>query len=97
MKGPVFTAILKYKNHPSIFAIRYTPKNLSCYKKVIIEKIAKKKNKLSRKKASQSSDTTKRMDKENADISADFLSKSINVSKENYRPVSILSNFIKSF
>ena len=72
-------------------------KIVSCYKKVIIEKIAKKKNKLSRKKASQSSDTTKRMDKENADISADFLSKSINVSKENYRPVSILSNFIKSF
>ena len=72
-------------------------KIVSCYKKVIIEKIGKKKNKLSRKKASQSSDTTKRMDKENADISADFLSKSINVSKENYRPVSILSNFIKSF
>ena len=55
-------------------------KNISCYKKVIIEKIGKKKNKLSRKKASQSSDTTKRMDKENADISADFLSESINVS-----------------
>ena len=51
MKDPVFKAIFKYKNYPSILAIRDTRKNsIFCLKEVTIEEIEKKINKLSSKK-----------------------------------------------
>ena len=73
LKGPVFKAILKYKNHPSILGIRDTQKNsIFCFKEVIIEEIEKEISKLNSKKASQNSDIPTRIVKENADIFADI-------------------------
>ena len=80
MKDPAFKAILKYKNHPSIYAIRNTRKNsIFCFKEVTIEEIEKEINRLSSKKAYQNSDIPTRIVKENADFFADFLCKSINI------------------
>ena len=47
IKNQVFKAILKYKNHPSILAIRDTQKKYLCFKKVTIEEIEKEINTLS--------------------------------------------------
>ena len=80
VKDPAFKAILKYKNYPSIYAIRNTLKNsIFCFKEVTIEEIEKEINRLSSKKAYQNSDIPTRIVKENADFFADFLCKSINV------------------
>ena len=48
VKDPAFKAILKYKNHPSIYAIRNTRKNcIFCFKEVTIKEIEKEINRLS--------------------------------------------------
>ena len=74
LKNPVFKPILRYKDHPSIFTVRDTRKNIIfCFKEVTIEEIEKKMNKLCSKKASQKGDIPTRVIKENADIFADFL------------------------
>ena len=73
--------MLKYKHHPSILAIRERPKNsIFCLKEVTIEEIEREKNKLSSNKSSQNSDIPTRIVKENANIFADFLCKSINIT-----------------
>ena len=43
MKDPVYKAILKYKNHPSILEIRDTRENsIFCFKEITIEGVEKK-------------------------------------------------------
>ena len=71
IKDPDFRAILKYKNHPSIIAINGKSKNAKfSFHEVNNEKIAKKikeiKKLLNKNKASQKSDISIRIIKENA-------------------------------
>ena len=63
-------AILKYRNHPSILAIRERKKAQTnfCFKQVSIEKIQKEILNLNNKKASQNSDISTKIIKENSDI-----------------------------
>ena len=76
-KDPVFKAILKCKNHPSIFAIQKYSKNKTFhFKEMNIGKILK----LDRTKASQKTDIRTRIIKKNMDIFADFLCTSINIA-----------------
>ena len=64
---------MKYKNHPSILIIRNTGENsIFCLKELTIEEITKKINKLRSKKAFQNNDVSKRIAKENADITVGF-------------------------
>ena len=64
IKDPVFRAILKYKNHPSIIAINEKSKNAKfSFHEVNNEKIAKEIRRLNKNKASQKSDI-----KENAEF-----------------------------
>ena len=80
MKDPVFMAILKYKNYPSILAVREIRKNsIFCFKEVTIEEIQKEINKFSSRKASQNRDIPTRIVKENADIFVGFLCKSLSL------------------
>ena len=73
MKGPVFKAILKYKNHPSILAIQKYSKNKTFhFEEVNIEEVEKEILKLDKIKASQKTDIPTRTIKENIDIFADF-------------------------
>ena len=60
-------AVLKYRNHPSILAIRERKKfQISfCFKEVSIEEIQKEILNLNNKKASQNSDTPAKIIKEN--------------------------------
>ena len=79
IKDPVFKAILKYKNHPSILAIQKYSKNKTFHFEVVnIEKVEKKILKLDRTKASRKADIPTRIIKANIDILADFLCTSIN-------------------
>ena len=76
-KDPVFKAILKCKNHPSIFAIQKYNKNKTFhFEEMNIGKIRK----LDRTKASQKTDIRTRIIKKNMDIFADFLCTSINIA-----------------
>ena len=75
IKDPVFKAILKYKNHPSILAIQKYSKNKTFhFKEVNIGEVEKEILKLDKTKASQKTDIIK----ENINIFADFLCTSIN-------------------
>ena len=79
IKDPVFRAILKYKNHPSIIAINEKSKNAKfSFHEVNNEKIAKEIRRLNKNKASQKSDIPIRIIKENADIFAEFLCETVN-------------------
>ena len=79
INDPVFRAILKYKNHPSIIAINEKSKNAKfSFHEVNNEKIAKEIRSLNKNKASQKSDIPIRIIKENADIFAEFLCETVN-------------------
>ena len=79
IKDPVFRAILKYKNHPSIIAINEKSKNAKfSFHEVNNEKIAKEIRRLNKNKASQKSDIPIRIMKENANIFAEFLCETVN-------------------
>ena len=79
IKDPVFRAILKYKNHPSIIAINEKSKNAKfSFHEVNNEKIAKEIWRLNKNKASQKSDILIKIIKENADIFAEFLCETVN-------------------
>ena len=73
IKDPVFKAILKYKNHPSILAIQKYSKNKTFhFEEVNIEEVEKEILKLDKIKASQKTDIPTRTIKENIDIFADY-------------------------
>ena len=79
IKDPVFKAILKYKNHPSILAIQKYSKNKTFHFEVVnIEKVEKQILKLDKTKASRKADIPTRIIKANIDIFADILCTSIN-------------------
>ena len=73
-------AIVKYKNHPSILANqdKYEGKNKFYFTKVTAHDIEKEIFYLDTKKASQISDISTKIIKENVDVFADFLRTSIN-------------------
>ena len=79
-------AILKYRNHPSILAIRErkkAPINF-CFKEVSIEEIQKEILNLKNKKASQNSDIPTKTIKENSDTFGKVLCSSINDSIKSF-------------
>ena len=66
---PVLKAILKYKNHPSIVAIRNANNNSHFHlKEVSVEEVYKEIRKLSTRKSVQSTNIPVRVFKENADV-----------------------------
>ena len=73
-------AIIKYRNHPSIIAIRDKYKISECFKftEVDQKEIEKEIKKLDVNKASQRSDIPTKIIKENIDIFGDFIGKSYN-------------------
>ena len=72
---PVFKAILKYKNHPSIIAIKNARRNgLGFYfSEVSVDDICKELKRLNPRKAAQNTDTPIKILKENADISSSYI------------------------
>ena len=79
VKDPVFRAILKYKNHPSIIAIKEKSKNEKfSFHEVKNEKIEREIMRLNKNKASQKSDNPIRIIKDNVDIFANFLCETVN-------------------
>ena len=79
-------AILKYRNHPSIPAIREWKKAQInfCFKEVSIEEIQKEILNLNNKKASQNSDIPTKIIKENSDIFEKVLCSFINDSIKSF-------------
>ena len=74
LSDPVLKAILKYKNHPSIVAIRNANDNSHFrFNEVSVEEIYKKIRKLSTRKSAQCADIPIRVLKEKADIFADYI------------------------
>ena len=74
LSDPILKAILKYKNHPSIVAIRNANDNSHFrFNEVSVEEIYKKIRKLSTRKSAQSADIPIRVHKEKADIFADYI------------------------
>ena len=79
IKDPVFKAILKYKNHPSILAIQKYSKNKTFhFEEVNIGEAEKEILQLNKTTASQKTDIPTRITEENIDIFADFSCTSIN-------------------
>ena len=79
VKDPVFRAILKYKNHLSIIAIKEKSKNEKfSFHEVNNENIERGIMRLNKNKASQKSDIPIRIIKDNVDIFADFLCETVN-------------------
>ena len=84
VKDPALNAILKYKNHPNIIAIKEKSKNSTfTFHEVDIEKIIKEIKRLNNK-ASQKSDIPITIICENADILADFLAESLKGTIKTY-------------
>ena len=79
-------AILKYRNHPSILAIRERKKAQisSCFKEVSNEEIQNEILNLNNKKASQNSDTPTKIIKKNSDIYRKVLCSFINDSIKSF-------------
>ena len=72
LSDPTLTAILRYKNHPSIVAIRNENNNSHFHlNEVSVEEVYKEIRKLGPRKSVQSTDIPIRVLKENADIFAD--------------------------
>ena len=122
---PLIKAIVKYRKHPSIIAIKEKcDSGLSfSFSKVERVEIMKEINNLKTNKAIQKTDIPTKLIKENSDIFGDFIFKNFNdsvftlifpsplknaditpvhkkgtkTSKDNYRPVSILSNISKIY
>ena len=79
IKDPVFKAILKYKNHPSILAIQKYSKNKTFhFEEVNSSEVEKEILQLDKTKASQKTHIPTRIVKENIDIFANFLCTGIN-------------------
>ena len=90
IKNPVFKAILKDKNHPSILAIRKYSKNKTFhFEKVNIGEVGKEILKLDKNKTSQKINIPTRIIKENIDVFAEFLCTSTNSA---IKPLSFLSS-----
>ena len=70
IKNLMISAILKYRNHPSILAIRERKKAQVnfCFKEASMEEIQKEILNLNNKKASQNSDIPTKIIKENSDM-----------------------------
>ena len=79
---PTLRAILKYKDHPRILTIQNNCKNRIkfAFQEMDLESIEKGIDNLKINKESQSSDIPTKIIKENVDIFAEFLWKSINSS-----------------
>ena len=120
---PLMKAIVKYRNHPSIVAIKGKCDSVLSFSFSQVERdeIMKEINNLKKSKAIQSTDILTKLIKENCDIFCDFTFENFNsyvltsiypnplknaditpvfkkgtkTSKDNYRPVSILSNISK--
>ena len=74
VSDPTLRAILKYKNHPSIVAIRKANNNFHFqFNEVSVEKVYTKMKKLSPRKSAQSTDIHIRVLKENANIFTDYI------------------------
>ena len=82
IKDPTLVAILKHKDHRSILAIQNNCKKRInfAFEKMDLASIEKEIHNLKINKASQSSDIPTKIIKENVDIFAEFLWKSINSS-----------------
>ena len=73
LSNPILKAILKYRNHPKIIAIRNANINPDFYfNKITVEEFYKEIRKLSSRKSALSIDIPIRVFKENADIFADY-------------------------
>ena len=84
LSDPTLKAILKYKNHPSIVAIRNANNNSHFhFNEVSVEEVYKEIRKLSPRKSAQSTDIPIRVLKENADIFADYICGFFNESIKN--------------
>ena len=122
---PLMKAIVKYRNHPSIVAIKgKCDSGLSfSFSQVERDEIMKEINNLKKSKTIQSTDIHTRLTKKNCDIFCDFAFENFNscvltsiypsplknaditpvfkkgtkTSKDNFRPVSILSNISKIY
>ena len=71
IKNSVFKAILKYKNHPDILSIqKYSKKKTFHFEEMSIVEVEKEILKLHKTKASQKTDNTTRIIKENINIFA---------------------------
>ena len=81
-KDPTLRAILKFKDHPSILAIQNNCKNgrKFAFEEIDLASIEKEIHNLKMNEASQSSDIPTKIIKENVNILAEFLWKSINIS-----------------
>ena len=86
VKNRTIRAILKYRNHPSILAIREQKKAQTyfCFKEVSIEETQKEVLNLNNKKASQNSDIPTKIIKENSDIFGKALCSFINDSIKSF-------------
>ena len=117
---PLMKAIMKYRFHPSIVAIKNNCNSgLSCsFSQVERDEMMKEINNLKTNKATQSTDIPTKLIKENFDIFGNYNNcvsysifpnslknpiitpvhkKGAKTSKDNYRPVSILSNISKIY
>ena len=84
LSDPVLKAILKYKNHPSIVAIRNANNNSHFhFNEVTVEEVYEEIRKLSTRKSVQRTDIPIRVLKENADIFADYICRFFNESIKN--------------
>ena len=93
LSDPTLKAILKYKNHRSIVAIRNANNNSFFYfYEVSIEEVYEEIWKLSPRKSAQSTDISIRVLKENADILTDYICGFFNESIKNSTFPSILTN-----
>ena len=93
---PVFKAILKYKNHPSIIAIKNARRNgLGFYfSGVIVDDICKELKRLNPRKAAQNTDIPIKILKENADIFSSYICDFFNETIRNGKFPSILKKLI---
>ena len=125
INDPLLKAIVRFRNHPSIFNIKIfcNSKSHFSFKNVQKEEILKELNNLNINKATQNTDIPTKIIKENSDIFGDFVFSNLNCcintssypsllkraaltpvhkkdaksAKNNYRPVSILSNISKLY
>ena len=93
LSDPVLIATLKYKNHPSIVAIRNANNNSHFhFNEVSVEEVYKEIRKLSSRKSVQSIDIPIRVLKENANIFADYICGFFNESIKKSTFTTILKN-----
>ena len=76
INGPLLKAVVGYRNHPSIVAIKTfcNSKSHFSFKNVRKEEIRKELNNLIINKATQNTDISTKIIKENSDIFGDFFS-----------------------